>query len=201
MTIKGKRPGFYFYVMDWLTDTELRRASLSTRGLWIDILCLMWKTPSTDKTRGEITLHFDEIVEMVPGADVTLVTLFVTEAERYKFCDICVTDNNMVTLVNRRMKKNDKRREQGRLRQQTFRRTKKSNASITPPISFSFSLNHIKGVSDADKTLMENYRKIISPAATPQLDGLYAEIGETPETFKIRIRKLAKKLHGSYSNG
>ena len=31
-----------FVPADWLTDNELRRCSLAPRGLWIDLISLMW---------------------------------------------------------------------------------------------------------------------------------------------------------------
>lgn len=35
------RPSFQFYPGDWLKDPALRSVSLASRGLWIDMLCLM----------------------------------------------------------------------------------------------------------------------------------------------------------------
>lgn len=37
----AKRPSFQFYSADWLKDPAVRSVSLSARGLWIDMLCLM----------------------------------------------------------------------------------------------------------------------------------------------------------------
>jgi hypothetical protein len=37
----AKRPAFQFYPSDWRTDLGLRLCSISARGLWADILCLM----------------------------------------------------------------------------------------------------------------------------------------------------------------
>jgi len=34
-----------FYPHDWLSDPALRSCSLSARGLWIDMLCVMWDSP------------------------------------------------------------------------------------------------------------------------------------------------------------
>lgn len=36
-----KRPSFQFYPGDWLRDTALRSVSVSARGAWSDMLCLM----------------------------------------------------------------------------------------------------------------------------------------------------------------
>src|SRR5690606_22940421 len=37
-----KSPAFQFYPGDWMRDLALRSCSISARGLWIDLLCLMW---------------------------------------------------------------------------------------------------------------------------------------------------------------
>lgn len=39
------RPAFQFYYKDWLSDTALRCCSLAARGLWMDMLCIMWTAP------------------------------------------------------------------------------------------------------------------------------------------------------------
>jgi hypothetical protein len=36
-------PFFKFYPADWMSDEKLRLCSRSARGLWLDMLCLMWK--------------------------------------------------------------------------------------------------------------------------------------------------------------
>ena len=41
----GKNPSFPFYPGDWMKDPELRSVSAEARGLWIDLLCLMWEAP------------------------------------------------------------------------------------------------------------------------------------------------------------
>lgn len=38
------RPSFQFYPKDWLGEMALRSLPLSDRGLWIDMLCYMWRS-------------------------------------------------------------------------------------------------------------------------------------------------------------
>ncbi len=47
------RPSFQFYPRDWLNDFALRACSLEAKGLWIDILCLMWDA----EQRGELRMR------------------------------------------------------------------------------------------------------------------------------------------------
>ena len=42
---QDQRPAFQFYPKDWLSDTGLRCCSPAARGLWIDMLCIMWSSP------------------------------------------------------------------------------------------------------------------------------------------------------------
>ena len=39
----GYAPSFQFYPDDWISDPALRRVNLAARGLWLEILCEMWK--------------------------------------------------------------------------------------------------------------------------------------------------------------
>ncbi len=39
-----KLPSFQFYTGDWMKDPALRAVSLSARGLWVDMLCLMFES-------------------------------------------------------------------------------------------------------------------------------------------------------------
>lgn len=51
----GKLPGFIFYPGDWMKDPELRSVSSEARGLWIDMLCLMFEA----QPRGYLKLRCD----------------------------------------------------------------------------------------------------------------------------------------------
>lgn len=50
---EDNRPSFQFYPDDWQRDTGLRLCSLETRGLWIEMLCIMWY----GKPRGTLTVN------------------------------------------------------------------------------------------------------------------------------------------------
>lgn len=40
-----KLPYMQFYPSDWLSDPALRSCSIAAKGLWIELLCLMWNSP------------------------------------------------------------------------------------------------------------------------------------------------------------
>jgi uncharacterized phage protein (TIGR02220 family) len=124
----GKAPAFQFYVKDWLSDTQLKMASFSTKGIWIDILCYMWVAPD----RGELVGTKESFMRLL-GANNSEIDLFFKEAQALRFCYVVTDHNKNITLRNRRMYNEDKEKENNRLRQQRYRDKHKDNAEITPP--------------------------------------------------------------------
>lgn len=41
MSVKNKRPSFQFYPKDWQSDPSLAACSLSSRGMWMELVCIM----------------------------------------------------------------------------------------------------------------------------------------------------------------
>jgi len=70
-------PAILFYTGDWLKDPAVRCMSLAARGLWIDMLCLMYESP----TRGYLSLIDEkpvtavQLARMVGGAIDEVETL------------------------------------------------------------------------------------------------------------------------------
>ena len=125
----SKAPAFQFYVKDWLADVELQAASASTRGVWINALCLMWES----RTRGTISGHTPVMPRRL-NCTVEEFDLFLAEAATLKFADVTIC-NGEVTVTNRRMRNEEKVREDTRLRVQRHRCNAASNADVTPPSS------------------------------------------------------------------
>lgn len=59
----AKLPYMQFYPGDWLKATDLRGCSPTARGVWIDLLCLMWESPS----RGTLPYTDSQIADTVAG--------------------------------------------------------------------------------------------------------------------------------------
>ena len=91
MTAKGKAPAFQFYVRDWLSDPQLKMASLSSRGMWIDLLCFMWEAPE----RGKITGSENEIARLL-GIQTEEVEAFIEEAKILEFATVTECDGRML---------------------------------------------------------------------------------------------------------
>lgn len=69
----AKLPAFQFYPGDWMKDPGVRRCSHAARGVWVDMLCLMFECESRGVlVTGSSPWSLDEVVAAIGGnADVT----------------------------------------------------------------------------------------------------------------------------------
>lgn len=130
----GKNPAFQFYPSDWIRDPQLRQATFQARGIWIDLLCYMWWSES----KGEISGTKESLSRLV-GCTTEQFDAFLSETKMHKFGDLIIADG-LITLKNRRMIKDEKTREQGRLRQRKYKEKQDGDGDITvvkqdPPLS------------------------------------------------------------------
>ncbi len=126
-----------FYVRDHLTDTQLRAATPSTKGIWVDSLCLMHVAPN----RGILTGTVPELCRLL-GITEQEFTTFLDEVKRLQFASV-TEDNRIITLVNRRMVRDEKERKDNALRQARYRKSKgnaKGNEKITAAYAFASSV-------------------------------------------------------------
>ena len=125
--VKGKAPSFQFYVKDWLSDPELQKAHPATRGIWINLLCYMWDAPERGKLETD-TREMCQLGSCLPED----VKLFFSDTERLNFCDMTRNSHGVVTLINRRMQRDNKYRISARKRKQKQRLKEK----VIPEIIF-----------------------------------------------------------------
>ena len=111
MATKTKRnlmPAILFYTGDWLKDPAVRCMSLGARGLWIDMLCLMYESP----TRGYLSLMDGKPVTAVQLARMVGGTLKEIESllSEMRGCGtFSVTDDGV--MFSRRMVADEELRE------------------------------------------------------------------------------------------
>ena len=130
-----KAPAMQFYVRDWLSDPQLRLTSPSTRGIWMDILCFMWEAPERGKLEGSL----ERLGRMV-GASNGDMELFLEEIKTCHFCDIYETSHKIVTLINRRMFREQTERNRWRIAKRAERERKRVTEMSSPHSSSSSSL-------------------------------------------------------------
>jgi len=135
-----KLPAMQWYSGDWRKDPGVQAASLATRGFWREILDCMWEA----EERGTITRTLPQFARMA-GCTVDEATDCINEIvdlnignvkfERYeneKSNKLRREYNGRITLINRRMKREEKDRRGNRLRQSKYRERAGSNRKITP---------------------------------------------------------------------
>lgn len=135
----AKAPAFQFYVKDWLTDTELGQCSPATRGIWMDLLSNMWSAPERGRLDGT-----EKGFAQVCRCTERQMHVALTELERTQTASVTrngkVTDRHTkVTVVNRRMWREEEERKSNAGRQMRHREKKKrkchgkNNGKVTPP--------------------------------------------------------------------
>jgi len=135
---KQRAPAFLWYARDWLTDTRVRMCSASTRGIWIDVLSMMWLEPE----RGIITIPEDKL-NLVLTCTVPEAELFLKEAVTQMFANVTRCDGN-VTLENRRMHKEFLLSEGSKLRMQRKRGKDQCYGDVTPPFAVAVAVADAK---------------------------------------------------------
>lgn len=169
----GKAPAFQFYPGDWRRDTQVQMASMETRGVWIEMLCCMWDAPNRGKLHGNL-----QCLSRLLGCETNVLIRALVEIERYKIGDVTQC-NNSVTVINRRMFREEKDREKTRLRVRRHRKTQgtkgTSNESVTPPSSSSPSSSTLEQLKKHEPFQLPT-KEEIGEASLPRLKIL---IGET----------------------
>lgn len=122
----GKNPAFQFYPNDWLGDNQLQMASTVTKGVWIQLLCRMWWSD----TRGRIEGTREELCK-IALCTMGEIETFLCDAVTLKFASVTL-DNKNVTVVNRRMEREEQARKSNVARQARYRDTHR-NAHMTVP--------------------------------------------------------------------
>ena len=132
--MSGKAPAFQFYTGDWIQDTRI--LTLATRGIWIDMLCFMWRSPE----RGILKMSCEQFARLLSCTREEVKTAI---AELAVTCNANVTESNgIVTIINRRMAREERERISTRCRVAKHRAVllkQKCNASVTLPSSSSSS--------------------------------------------------------------
>lgn len=129
----AKPPAFQFYVRDWLSDPALQSCTSSTKGLWINALCYMWEATERGKlvgTRGSMA--------RLLGATEVEMDQFMADAHATKFANVTESDGK-VTLINRRMAREEKERAGSKLRMRRHRGCALGYGDVAPPSSSSSS--------------------------------------------------------------
>jgi hypothetical protein len=132
----GKAPAFQFYTGDWSKDVELHMMSFQSRGIWIEMLICMWDA----NERGKLIGTREQLCRLI-GCNLEEINTAIQELSVTKTADVTVC-YDLVTIINRRMHREENERKLTRSRVKKHREEKEKricNAKVTPPSSSSSS--------------------------------------------------------------
>lgn len=70
---KDKRPSMQFYPGDWMKDPDLRRCSHAAKGVWVDLLCLMFECAERGVLATSGVAWTDQEIAQAVGGDQSVV--------------------------------------------------------------------------------------------------------------------------------
>lgn len=127
-----KLPSFQFYPGDWMKDPNLRRCSQAARGVWVDMLCLMFECEQRGvlATGGSPWSREDAAAAVGGNTDVTLRCIDELVAK-----GVCKVSEDGA-LYSKRLRKDEETRVSTRERVAKFREKQDcndvGNGSVTP---------------------------------------------------------------------
>jgi hypothetical protein len=189
----GKLPFWQFYPGDWRKDPGVQALDYETRGIWFEILLLMFE--STD--RGKLLLNGlpmpDEALANILGLEVAKVQQTVSKLLSYGVASIC---QNTGALMNRRMSHDEYlrhvRAKAGRLggKQKASKNIANAKQKVTPHISSSSSSSSSE--EKEKETNIKEKEKDFSPFA--QGDNGTGQTAAAPKQKKSARKKITEAL-------
>jgi hypothetical protein len=132
-----KLPSLQFYPGDWMKDPNLRRCSRAARGMWIDILCLMFECEDRGVLSTGGTPWTDEEIAAATSGDISEGLSCISELLRKGVAH----RNQSGAIFSKRMVRDEHKRSETRKRVEKHRHgNAASNADVTPLSSSSTSV-------------------------------------------------------------
>src|SRR3990167_6360594 len=103
----SKLPAFQFYPGDWLKDPALRRCSQAARGIWVDMLCLMFECEERGVFISNGMPWSDQEIAYAIGGDVNQNLALLTELRQK---GVARTRNQDGAIFSKRMVDDDRLR-------------------------------------------------------------------------------------------
>lgn len=110
----GKLPWMKFFPSNYLADT--RGLSPSAKGIWMDLICFLWESDP----RGQITDSVQGFMRMCGSTKEEIEGAFGEFMSR-RVCQIQRDGHGRVTVISRRISREEKERENARIRKQRER--------------------------------------------------------------------------------
>lgn len=138
-----KMPFIQLFTGDWLKDPAVSMLSPAARGIWVDFICVMHESDRSGVMRGT-----RQMLARLVRCSTDELSSALNEYQLCATADITEDDNGVVTVVNRRMKREANARKTDADRQSRHRAGGGVTPSVTPP---SRSILHISESEYSDK--------------------------------------------------
>ena len=176
----------------------MRACSLAARGLWTDLLCLMWESPERGVLKtGDQPWGPQEMASAV-GADITLVTKLLAELKGKGVASSRAEDG---ALYSRRMVRDEAERRKETERQRRYRGSNPAadaiavdTRNVTPGVT---PLSHHSSVSSSSTNLSLNFAGAVEATEQPQNPNARLQktaVSRTPDTKLEELRLQAEIL-------
>jgi len=197
MKKKNKMPAILFYTGDWLKDPATRCLTLEARGLWIDMLCLMYESPK----RGHLSLASGDAVTEVQlsrmvGSTLPVIKRLLREMEA---CGVFDKENGVI--INRRMVRDeiDREKKSRAGRQGMESRYNKKDNTPTTPVEYEYETDTvIETTNSSNNYLLSRRSRQNNPPIDLVLDAIPKNRLQNPSKTRVQIRRV---LDVAVSNG
>jgi hypothetical protein len=186
----SKAPAFQFYPGDYIQDT--RALSLAARGAWQDLLCFMWRS----EEKGKLSYSIEGYSHLF-GTSIEETKRVIDELVSLKICNTVTECNGNVTLINRRMVRDEKARQQTNDRVKRFRNTNEKrpcNEKETSPSSSSSSFSSYSSTTNTEEKTKEKEVKEKEKASAEEPPPLILPKDIKPDIWKefVKMRRKIK---------
>lgn len=168
----NKMPWFQFFPHDWLYDTRV--LTDAEKATMIDLLCFMWNAP----VRGQLTGHPQDLARMV-GREWFDFRVIMEGLKNKNILDLTEADQ-ILTIVSRRMKREENSRESHRSKQKRYADKLKADRKLTHKKSEDIRQKRDKD-NDKDRNAVAEKRD------TPPADPKAASLPAVPEPVALEV--------------
>jgi len=163
---EDNRPSFQFYPDDWISEASLKLCSLEAKGLWIEMLMIMFSAEKRGSlTVNGIVISSKELAKLI-GEKEDLTTKLLNELEKFnvftKLKDGLIINRRMYYNAERKEKIHEIRVEAGRKGGSSKIPSKKKPKQAAPTSSStSIPSSFTKGLKETHKGKSENFWQTI----------------------------------------
>lgn len=171
----SKLPAFQFYPGDWMKDPNLRRCSAAARGIWMDLLCLMFECADRGRlVTNSVTWTLQDAAQAISGDTKENLSLIQELLDK----GVAHQDENGV-IYSKRLLRDENKRVGNKERQHDFRESQKSNGK-----SNAYVTHHVTTMSEDE---VEDENEDVVGVKKQLLDSAVEEI------WQLYPRKVSKK--------